>query len=87
MSSVSVSAEEVDSGHQSGEPQSRRMRTSSTWRRYARGVVRDERADPDSGVNVIISSQNNEQRDKSGLLVGANDELRQSSGCCLSPIV
>jgi hypothetical protein len=27
---------------------------SSTWRRYAKGVVRDDLAAPDSGVNVSI---------------------------------
>ena len=30
------------------------MLMSSTWRRYAKGLVRDDLAAPDSGVNVNI---------------------------------
>lgn len=47
-----------DSGLQSGDPQSSKIRTSSTWRMYASGVVQDERAAPDNGVNVIIIAIN-----------------------------
>lgn len=46
---------EEGSGAQSGEPQSNSIRTSSTWRIYASGVVRDDLAAPDKGVNVIIA--------------------------------
>lgn len=45
------------SGHQSGEPQSRSMCTSSTCSKYARGTVRCVRAAPERGVKVIISGE------------------------------
>jgi hypothetical protein len=59
-SSPSVVVEGWDSGHQSGEPQSRRMLISSTWRRYAKGLVRDDLAAPDNGVkdNILAALSN-----------------------------
>ncbi len=43
------------SGHQSGDPQSSKMRTSSTCKRYDRGDVSVRCPPPDNGVNVIIA--------------------------------
>jgi hypothetical protein len=56
--------EEESSGAHSGEPQSRRMRTSSIWSRYARGVVLVDLAAPESGVNHPWCDSASAARDK-----------------------
>lgn len=49
------STELFPSGHHSGEPQSSRIRTSSTCNKYDNGDVSVRCPPPDNGVNVIIA--------------------------------